>query len=188
MQQLFYRLVIVCFFGGFSLPMLADVDVLKKLQSPDYALVIRHNLAPGTGDPAGFEHGQCQTQRNLSATGRELARQFGKHLRAAGVNTAHVYTSEWCRCQDTAELLAVGAPQKLQAINSFFSDPDPDSKQKHTREWRQHLQDKPQEHGRIYVTHQVNLTALLGGFAKPGEGYLLKIEDNGEIKQVSEIP
>lgn len=188
MQRLFYRLVISCFFGIVSLPVMADAEALKKLQSPDYVLVIRHAMAPGTGDPKGFELGQCETQRNLSATGRNQSLQLGRRLRAAGVSKAHIYTSEWCRCQETAELLSLGSPQKLKAINSFYSDPDPESKQNYTREWRQHLQNKPQDHGRIYVTHQVNLTALLGGFARPGEGYLLKIEENGEIKQVGKIP
>lgn len=187
MQRLFYRLVIGCFFGMVSISISADVNVLKKLHSPDYVLVIRHAMAPGTGDPEGFEHGDCETQRNLSTTGREQARRLGERIRAAGVDKAHVYTSQWCRCSETAELLALGKPQVLESINSFFSNPDPQSEQKQTQKWRQHLENKPNDYGRIYVTHQVNLTALLGGFARSGEGYLLKIGDNGEIKQVDKI-
>lgn len=186
MWALFYRLIIGGVLGVISLSVNADIDALKKLQSPDHVLVIRHALAPGTGDPEDFEHDNCETQRNLSASGRSQARQLGKRLRKAGVNKASVYTSQWCRCRETAELLGLGKPQTLTAINSFFGDPD--SKHILTRKWRQHLRDKPNDHARIYVTHQVNLTALLGGFAQSGEGYLLKIEDNGEIKQVTEIP
>lgn len=188
MLTLFYRLGIGCLAGMLAMPAVADVDLLDKLRSPDYVLVIRHALAPGTGDPQEFEHGNCETQRNLSARGRDQARRLGKRLKTAGISTIDIYTSQWCRCRQTAELMQLGPPRILKAINSFYNDPDPDSKQRYTRQWRQHLQDKPADHGRIYVTHQMNLSALLGGFAQPGEGYLLKIADNGDIKKIADIP
>ena len=52
--------------------------------------VMRHALAPGTGDPADFRLGDCSTQRNLSAEGREQARAIGRAFRARGIESAEV--------------------------------------------------------------------------------------------------
>jgi hypothetical protein len=43
--------------------------------------LLRHALAPGTGDPAAFALSSCATQRNLSAQGRAQAEAIGKRFR-----------------------------------------------------------------------------------------------------------
>ncbi len=48
----------------------APTTVWEHLQRTDerlYVVLLRHALAPGTGDPASFQLGDCATQRNLSA-------------------------------------------------------------------------------------------------------------------------
>ena len=47
---------------------------------------MRHATAPGTGDPANFRLGQCETQRNLNAQGRAEARRWGELLARQGLN------------------------------------------------------------------------------------------------------
>ena len=83
---------------------------------------MRHATAPGTGDPAEFQLDDCATQRNLSAVGREQARATGARLRAAGITSAEVYSSQWCRCLETARLLGLGEVLELPALNSFFGE------------------------------------------------------------------
>ena len=82
---------------------------------------MRHALAPGTGDPAGFALGDCSTQRNLDDRGRAQARRTGQALREAGVTFDHVWTSQWCRARDTAELLDMGEVVEKPPLNSFFA-------------------------------------------------------------------
>lgn len=84
-------------------------------------VVFRHALAPGVGDPAGFELTDCQTQRNLSEQGRQQAIEMGEKLRELGIVEADVFSSEWCRCLETAELLGFGAPKKTDRVKFFFS-------------------------------------------------------------------
>lgn len=61
-----------------------EVDAaLAAVAAGGAVIVMRHALAPGTGDPADFERGDCATQRNLSEAGREQARRIGRRLRAA---------------------------------------------------------------------------------------------------------
>lgn len=50
---------------------IAEVDIGSRLRQADthYYVLMRHAIAPGTGDPAGFQLEDCSTQRNLSAAG-----------------------------------------------------------------------------------------------------------------------
>ncbi|WP_300497950.1 histidine phosphatase family protein, partial [uncultured Methylophaga sp.] len=81
----------------------------------DQVIILRHALAPGVGDPEGFDLEECQTQRVLSSEGRQQAIEIGQKLRESGITEAEVFSSEWCRCLETAELLGFGPPQKLTA-------------------------------------------------------------------------
>ena len=177
-----YGLLFLCLLTG-----QVQAAELRLLNEPGHALLLRHALAPGVGDPAGFTLGDCSTQRNLSAKGRQQARQIGDRLRAAGISQASVFSSHWCRCLETASLIGLGKPQPLAAIDSFFQSAEPDAKSKATSALRQHLADGRQQAARIYITHQVNLTALLGGFAASGHGYLVKINQQGDAEIISEF-
>jgi hypothetical protein len=106
-----------------STPLAAgDAEILARLSEPGTVLLLRHVLAPGTGDPPGFVLGDCSTQRNLSDVGREQGRALGERLRQAGIVQARIYSSRWCRCLETAELLDLGPVQPLPALDSFFQD------------------------------------------------------------------
>ena len=83
-----------------------------------HVAVIRHgNAPPGRGgDPPGFKLEDCATQRNLDETGREQARALGKAFRERGVTVDRVLSSPWCRCVDTARLMAVGEVETSWAL------------------------------------------------------------------------
>jgi hypothetical protein len=86
--------------------------------------MIRHARAPGTGDPANFTIGDCSTQRNLDETGQSQAQRAGDAFRANKVTVARVLSSEWCRCEETARLLGLGAVKPLSALNSLHARQD----------------------------------------------------------------
>ena len=50
----------------------------KLAQEGDKIILIRHSLAPGGGDPAGFKVDDCRTQRNLNKTGINQSKKIGK--------------------------------------------------------------------------------------------------------------
>lgn len=81
-------------------------DALRGLTRGEHVLLLRHALAPGTGDPPGFRIDNCSTQRNLDERGRAQARAIGAWLRSRGVTAMAVYSSQWCRCPETARLLS----------------------------------------------------------------------------------
>lgn len=154
------------------------------LRQPGAIAIMRHALAPGTGDPAGFTLGDCSTQRNLDEAGRAQARAIGQVIRSLGVEVDRVLTSEWCRCRETAELLGVGEVEAFPALNSFFADRSTrDAQTSRTRAFLAGLRDDARI---ILVTHQVNITALTGRFASSGEAIIIDVEPDGTVLLLGE--
>ncbi|WFM71089.1 histidine phosphatase family protein [Halomonas sp. CKK8] len=144
-----------------------DAAAWAALAGGGHVALMRHALAPGIGDPAGFVLDDCATQRNLSAEGREQARRIGERFREKGIEVAAVRSSRWCRCLETAELLGLGKVILTPALDSFFRDRgEADDR---TRAARAMIRDWDGEGTLVLVTHQVNITALVGGGVGSGE-------------------
>jgi len=163
----------------------AGDELAAKLAEPGHIAIMRHALAPGTGDPANFALGDCATQRNLSAAGRRQARRTGDFLRSVGINEARVLSSQWCRCVDTAALLDLGPVEPLPALNSFFRDRERGPAQ--TRELREKIAEMDLSKPVVMVTHQVNITRLTDVFVRSGEMVVLKRETGGEVKVLGSV-
>jgi phosphohistidine phosphatase SixA len=144
----------------------ADDAVWASVRQGGHVLLMRHALAPGTGDPAGFVLADCATQRNLSPEGRAQARRVGERLRAEGVRVDRVLSSRWCRALETARLMAVGPVEPFPPIDSFFEDRTDGPRQ--TAAVKAYLGDLG-DRTIVLVTHQVNITALTGIFPQSGE-------------------
>lgn len=158
----------------------------KRVLDGSAVAIMRHALAPGTGDPIDFSVENCATQRNLSDTGRSQARAIGKLFRANNIDKAKVFSSEWCRCRDTAELLDLGTPEALPVLNSFFADRSTAGTQ--TAQLREKLANwltKPSMPA-LLVTHQVNISALTDRFTRSGEILIITLEQ-GELNVLASI-
>ena len=142
-------------------------------------VLMRHARAPGTGDPANFDVNDCATQRNLSEDGRRQAVEIGARFRHHGVARAAVYSSAWCRCRETAELLGLGAVESLPALNSFFGRWDRrDPQTAATLAWLAAYEgDGPL----VLVAHQVNIRALTGAGTQSGEMVVARRAPDGKI-------
>lgn len=146
---------------------------------------MRHALAPGTGDPAGFEVGDCSTQRNLDERGRAQARAIGEAFRTNGIAVDRVLSSQWCRCLDTAALLDLGPVEDLPSLNSFFGGQG--SRDQQTAATRAFLADLAEGERAVLVTHQVNITALTGAYPSSGEVFVLDVQESGEVEITGRI-
>ncbi len=164
----------------------AAADGWERLAEPGVHAIMRHALAPGTGDPANFDVDDCSTQRNLDDRGRAQARRIGEAIRASGVPVDRVLTSAWCRCRDTADLLAVAPVTVEPSLNSFFGNRSRGPAQ--TAALRDLLAEVPAEENLVLVAHQVNITALTGVFPRSGETVLFRMTDAGEAEVVGRIP
>ncbi len=153
-------------------PLMAQpADAAAALRAGGCAVLIRHaQTVPGVGDPEGFRLDLCSTQRNLSEEGRAQARRIGAWFKAQGLRPRVVQSSAWCRCKDTADL-AFGRHVMWPALNSFFGARDAQDRQ--TQQLRTALARIPAGQFEVWVTHQVNMTALTGESMAMGEGLVV---------------
>ena len=164
-------------------------ELSESLKKSDSVLLMRHALAPGIGDPAGYKLQDCKSQRNLDATGRAQAQKTGQWLRAQGVSDAFVFTSAWCRCKETAENLAFSLPVLEPSLNSFFDDMRQGSQsnlnlQKFIGNQLKIKGDK----ALILVTHHVNIAAFTGENVGSGDMVLAKVNAAGKMISFKNYP
>jgi phosphohistidine phosphatase SixA len=156
---------------------------LARARDPGIVTLLRHARAPGVGDPPNFSLDDCATQRNLSDEGREDARRLGAAFRAVGVREADVRSSEWCRCLETARLLALGPVRRATYLNSFFAGrgDEPASTQALRSAILQKLDSRTPT---FLVTHQFNITALTGVVPAEAEVIFVRATAAGTIAVV----
>jgi phosphohistidine phosphatase SixA len=177
----FFKLLLIglAFTGCFQATASELPDLLKK---SDHVLLMRHALAPGIGDPAGYKLQDCKTQRNLDAKGREQAQKTGQWLRMQGVGNALVFSSAWCRCKETAENLAFGTPVLEASLNSFFDNmrQGPQSNLNLQKFIGSQLKSKGDK-ALILVTHHVNIAEFTGENIGSGDIVLAQVNAAGKM-------
>ena len=174
--------------GVFSVPISAasENELVLQMQSGNAVLMIRHALAPGIGDPEEFDINDCSTQRNLDNAGREQAQAIGQWLRGHGIKNVKLFSSQWCRCMDTARLMGMGEVTPLPALNSFFESPQ--DREPNLSALRKFIQNKSKPGELIImVTHQVTISGITGNWTDSGHGKLVRPGNDGKIKLLGEL-
>ncbi|GGD05895.1 histidine phosphatase family protein [Aureimonas glaciei] len=174
----FAALAVMTALAALVSPAAADEAGWAALRAPGTHALMRHAIAPGTGDPDGFRIGDCATQRNLDEAGRAQAARIGAAMRERGIPVAVVLSSQWCRARDTADQLGLGPVEDEPALNSFFDDRgSADTASRQVTERLATLDDRKA----VLVTHQVNITALTGIFPASGEIIVVAPEADGRL-------
>lgn len=166
----------------------AENHIWSRLQQAEthYFVLMRHALAPGTGDPPNFELGDCSTQRNLSEEGRVQARRTGEAFQQRNIQVDQVLSSQWCRCLDTAKLMDLGPVKPFPPLNSFFRDRSTQSEQ--TAAVRQLMREQEDTPGvTVMVTHFVNISALSGSGVSSGEMVIIAVNSDNQLEVVARI-
>ena len=159
----------------------ATASLINDLQDSQHVLLMRHADAPGFGDPAGYVISQCSTQRNLGDYGKRQAKAIGAWLTNQGIQKADVFSSPWCRCLDTANLLNKGSVKIEPSLGSFFDNMSLEKGQ--TKALGAFIKNelvKSSKTPLILVTHHVNIEAYTGKVVGVGDMVLVKVSKNGE--------
>lgn len=160
-------------------------NLINELKQGGKLIFIRHAYAPGGGDPDNFEINDCKTQRNLSDTGREQANKIGYFFRSNNIPINKVYSSEWCRCKETA-LIAFDKFETKIFLNSFFSAKFAKNRKQQVIDFNKFLNTWDQKQNIIFVTHYVVISELLNYAPSSGEIVIsdknLKVIDTLEIE------
>ncbi len=150
------------------------------LTDGQHVLLIRHADAPGFGDPAGYQLEQCSTQRNLGDAGRAQSVAIGRWLTEQGILSARVLSSAWCRCLDTARLMAKGPVVIEKSLGSFFDDMHLEKIQ--TAEMQKMIATQLRQNKStplILVTHHVNIQAFTDKVVSVGDMVLVRVKPDG---------
>jgi len=161
-------------------------DPWQALAEEAHVVLLRHALAPGTGDPFDFEPGNCATQRNLDDRGRAQAQAIGQAFRDRSIAVTRVLSSAWCRCLETAELLALGEVETLWLLDSLVQHRD--TALERTSELQDWILAQREPGVQVLVTHNTNISSLTGILPASGEAVVVGRSPDGGLRVVGRIP
>tara|TARA_Y100000748_G_scaffold261947_1_gene230220 strand:- start:457 stop:1014 length:558 start_codon:yes stop_codon:yes gene_type:complete len=143
-------------------------NIIKTLERGGKLIFIRHAYAPGSGDPKNFNLDDCSTQRNLSNSGRNQSKIIGNLFVKYNINIKNVYSSEWCRCKETA-LIAFNKFETKKFLNSFYSAQFAKNRKKQVKEFENFIKNWDKKENLIFVTHYVFISEVLNYAPTSGE-------------------
>ena len=146
--------------------------LIKELKKGGKLIFIRHAYAPGRGDPNNFNIKDCTTQRNLNDYGRIQAKKIGAFFEDNNIPINKIYSSEWCRCKETA-LIAFSKFEKKNFLNSFFSSNFSMNKAEQMKNLKNFIKTRNITHNIIFVTHYVVISEAINYNSDSGEIIIL---------------
>lgn len=163
-----------------------EAEAWAALRAGRHVALMRHTDAPGgAGDPAGFRLDDCATQRNLSAKGRADALRIGARLRSEGIAVERLLSSPWCRCMDTATLLALGPVETSSTFGNVVVLSD--QRESLTAGARAVIDKWTGSGILVVVTHGANILALTGISPASGEIVVVRSGSGGGSKPVGRL-
>ena len=159
--------------------------LIDKLQKGGKLIFIRHAYAPGGGDPDNFDINDCSTQRNLSDSGRVQSQKIGNFFLENKISIGNVFSSEWCRCKETA-FIAFQKYETKNFLNSFFTAKFAKNRKKQIIDFDKFISTWDKDQNLIFVTHYVVISEILNYAPSSGEIVIsdksLKVIDTLEIE------
>ena len=179
-----FKIIILIILFIFIHKSYADENIVEILKKNDNIIFIRHSLAPGSGDPENINLNDCKTQRNLNSEGIKQSKKIGNFFKKNNIRVEHIFSSEWCRCKDTA-FYAFENFKTFDALNSFYSEKFYKNKNKQIKQLKKFINDWDNNSNLVLVTHYVVILEILGIGAGSGEIIIsnkkYKIKDRIEI-------
>jgi phosphohistidine phosphatase SixA len=150
--------------GGQALkPRLSGRALVEALAGGGYVILMRHQATEEVApDPAVFDIGDCDTQRNLSDEGRQASQEIGAAFRKLGIRVGKVLASPYCRCLETGKL-AFGRAEPSELLGVFDRLPSLE-KDERGADIRKLLATPPAEAGTntVLITHTGTLLYSFG--------------------------
>jgi len=163
-----------------------EQDAWTALANGNHVALVRHgNAPPGYGgDPPGFKLDDCATQRNMDETGRAQARAVGEAFRQHGVPVDKILSSPYCRCLETARLMALGPVESVLVVASSDRSPE------RLAALKQMIVDWRGPGTLVLVTHALTVQALVGILPGQAETVVVRPKpgDQPGIDVVGKIP
>ncbi len=178
------KIIILIILFLFNHKSYANENIVEILKKNNNIIFIRHSLAPGSGDPENINLKDCKTQRNLNSAGIKQSKKIGNFFKKNDIKVEHVFSSEWCRCKDTA-FHAFNSYKTFDALNSFYSEKFYKNKNKQIKNLKKFINGWDNNSNLVLVTHYVVILEMLG--IGTGSGEIIISNKKYEIKDRIEI-
>ena len=163
----------------------SNQNLINELKQGGKLIFIRHAYAPGGGDPDNFDINDCNTQRNLSNSGIVQANKISSFFKSNNILIDKVYSSEWCRCKETA-LIVFNEFETKSFLNSFFSLKFSQNKDSQMKQLKKFIRNWDGKKNLVFITHYVVISEILNYGSSSGEIVIsdknLKVIDTFEIE------
>ena len=179
-----FKIIILIILFLFNHKSYANENIVEILKKNNNIIFIRHSLAPGSGDPENINLKDCKTQRNLNSEGIKQSKKIGNFFKKNNIKVEHVFSSEWCRCKDTA-YHAFENFKTFDALNSFYSEKFYKNKNKQIKSLKKFINGWDNNSNLVLVTHYVVILEMLG--VGTGSGEIIISNNKYEIKDRIEI-
>jgi len=184
-MKIFKFLLIIFISISSSIKADSKKNLIEELKNGGKLIFIRHAYAPGGGDPDNFDINDCKTQRNLSDSGRIQSQKIGNFFEKNKISIEKVYSSEWCRCKETASI-AFKEYETKNFLNSFFSAKFANNRKKQIIDFDKFISTWDKDQNLVFVTHYVVISEILNYAPSSGEIVVsdksLKVIDTLEIE------
>ena len=165
----FFKIIIIVFISlTSSIKADSQKKLINELKEGGKVIFIRHAYAPGNGDPKNFNKKDCSTQRNLNEQGIEQSKKIGLFFIKNQIIHNEIFSSEWCRCKDTAKY-AFDEFKTLGALNSFYQSKFLKNKDKQIEDLKKFIKNWDDDKNLIFITHYVVIYEMLGVGVNSGE-------------------
>jgi broad specificity phosphatase PhoE len=160
-------------------------NLIAKLQDGRNVIYFRHTQTETDyADQVTATMGNCATQRVLSQTGWNQAKNIGQAFDRLAIPVQKVYSSEYCRAWKTADL-AFGSHEKTKALNFLPTEEFSDEQMAEMKQkvWPLLTTQPTGKQNIVIVGHDDVFEAATGIYPEPqGIGYVLKPDgENFEI-------
>jgi phosphohistidine phosphatase SixA len=170
---------------------LSGAELLDALKSGGLVIFIRHaETEQDYADQVSAVMGDCSTQRPLSEAGWRQARAIGRAFEALRIPVGEVYSSEYCRAWQTADL-AFGRYRKTPDLNFEPAENYSDEQIAAMRDrMASHLAAVPKDGGNtVLVGHDDPFEAGTGVCPEPmGVAFVLKPAGDGHFTVLADVP
>ena len=159
---------IICILILFNNKVNSNESLIQSLKKSGNLIFIRHAYSPGNGDPQNFDILDCSTQRNLNYKGIEQSKKIGLFFKKNKIVIDRIFSSEWCRCKDTADYAFKNYKTK-NFLNSFYDKKFVKNKEKQLIEINKYIKKLNKNENIVFVTHYVVISELLNLNPSSGE-------------------
>jgi phosphohistidine phosphatase SixA len=169
---------------------LTGTALVTALRKGGYVIFFRHAQTEiDYADQITAKMGHCNTQRMLSEEGWQQSRNLGKAFQSLKIPVGQVYSSEYCRAWQTADL-AFGRYEKVAGLNFAPAEEYTDAQVRQMREGLMPLLITVPTKGMntVIVGHDDVFEAATGIYPEPqGVAFIVKPTGDGKFELIANL-